>query len=68
MLQEVSLQMTLCSGVLNCMTNQMEGKLSPKCGSLAKIGLPEYDLLPETAQLLLPLSGCGLSIVSEYRI
>ena len=60
----------LCCGVASCITNQMEGKLRPKCGSFANMGLPEYDLLPEIAQLLLPLSGSGFSMVSatESRI
>ncbi|MFT5244895.1 MAG: hypothetical protein ACI8QQ_002841, partial [Psychroserpens sp.] len=39
----------LCSGELNCMTNQIEGKFNPKCGSLARIGLPLVDFAPETA-------------------
>lgn len=43
----------------------MDGRLRSKCGSLAKMGWPEYDLFPETAQLLLPLCGLGLAMVPE---
>ena len=54
----------LCFGELSCITNQIEGRLSPRCGSFASIGFPVADFAPETAQLLLPLSGCGFEIVS----
>ena len=37
---------------------------NPKCGSLAKIGRPDFVLEPATAQLLLPLFLLGATGVS----
>src|SRR5215831_10772954 len=52
---------TLKSGVLNCISYQREGRLSPRCGSLHMIGLPLFVFVPATAQLLLPLSLSGFT-------
>ena len=55
----------LCFGVASCMINHIEGKFRLKCGAFVKMGRPEYDFSPDTAQLLLPLCGLVLSMVSE---
>ena len=52
----------LVVGVRNCISYQIEGKESSRCGSLHKIGDPLCVLLPATTQLLLPLLISGFEI------
>src|SRR5688500_16180979 len=54
----------LNSGVCICTSNHSEGRLSDRCGSLQRIGLPLLVLVPATAQLLLPLSRSGLILLT----
>ena len=47
---------TFISLVTNCTWYQIEGKVRSKCGSFSSIGKPVLVLLPDTAQLLLPIT------------
>src|SRR5438067_2997829 len=51
---------TFMEGVVICISNQIEGRVSPKWGSLHKIGAPLFVFFPMTAQILLPMFGLGL--------
>src|SRR5688572_18132464 len=53
-------------GETKCISYQIEGSDKRKCGSLHKIGLPLFVLLPLTAQLLEPVISSGLGIMVEF--
>ena len=45
---------TFTPGATKCAMYQRDGFIRVKCGSFAKIGLPDFDFDPEITQLLLP--------------
>src|SRR5689334_24797317 len=57
---------TFTLGLLSCISYQIEGNVSSKCGSLQSIGTPLFVFIPATAQLLLPLFG-SCFIISATR-
>src|SRR5665213_4198566 len=57
---------TFISGDTRCISYQIEGRLSWRWGSLQSKGLPDFVLLPDTAQLLEPFRSLGLSMLFSY--
>src|ERR1700722_15903975 len=51
-----------------CISYQSDGRLSPRCGSLQRMGEPLFVFIPLTAQLLLPLSLSGLVTALILRV
>src|SRR5665213_1502185 len=57
---------TFMVGDTRCISYQIEGRFSSRCGSLQSRGLPDLVLLPDTAQLFDPFSSLGFSITWSY--
>src|SRR5699024_12241268 len=51
----------------NLISYQIDGVVSPKCGSSARSGLREAVLSPSTTQLLLPLNSSGRTTSSKLE-
>src|SRR3954468_10945778 len=48
-------------GACRCAKYQMPGALRPRCGSLARSGLPLFVCAPDTTQLFEPPAGAALT-------
>src|SRR5688500_1057684 len=58
---------TLNPPPLRCASYQQETASNAMCGSLATIGIPEWQCLPATTQLLLPMPSLSTTSLSSFR-